>query len=404
MQKTALVLSGGGALGAYEVGVWKALRQMNIKFDIVTGTSVGALNAIMVVQKDFRKCLNVWQNISFANIYKDNINQNIDIKSLYKKYAKEFLKNGGMNPIMLENLVDEVYDENKFYKSKIDYGIITVNARTLKPKMLTKKDIKPDKLVDYAIASATCFPAFKMKQIDNEKYIDGGYYDNMPINLAIDMGAQRIIAVDLQAMGFKRRIKKFDGTIDIVKPKNKLMNVLEFNAQKSKRAINMGYNDTLKYYKLLDGDKFTFKKNHLRNNYKRNINNFKDILRKIVAKESNNKVANAILNKYNIIFFDTKTQESEFNKIVENCGKLFKLKDDPIYSIRKYNKKIVIELNLVDDFDYKKIKSSIKNISKKTIVKIMYNMIKDGLTKELFALANLFSSEFFMAVYFATIS
>ena len=48
----AVVLSGGGSKGAYQIGVWKALRQLNIKYEIVAGTSVGALNGAMMVQKN----------------------------------------------------------------------------------------------------------------------------------------------------------------------------------------------------------------------------------------------------------------------------------------------------------------------------------------------------------------
>ena len=51
----ALVLSGGGSKGSYQIGVWKALRDMNIKFDIVTGTSVGALNALMLLSNKKEK-------------------------------------------------------------------------------------------------------------------------------------------------------------------------------------------------------------------------------------------------------------------------------------------------------------------------------------------------------------
>ena len=57
----ALVLSGGGARGAYQMGVWKALRRLNKKFDIVTGTSIGALNGMMYAQKHYCKCLNMWK-------------------------------------------------------------------------------------------------------------------------------------------------------------------------------------------------------------------------------------------------------------------------------------------------------------------------------------------------------
>ena len=51
----AVVLSGGGARGAYEAGVWKALKKLHIKYDIVTGTSIGANNGFMMVQKDLGK-------------------------------------------------------------------------------------------------------------------------------------------------------------------------------------------------------------------------------------------------------------------------------------------------------------------------------------------------------------
>ena len=49
--KRAVVLSGGGSKGSYEIGVWKALRRLHIKYDIVTGTSIGALNGALMTQK-----------------------------------------------------------------------------------------------------------------------------------------------------------------------------------------------------------------------------------------------------------------------------------------------------------------------------------------------------------------
>ena len=51
--KTALVLSGGGAKGAYEAGCVRALQEIGYEFDLVCGTSIGALNGLLVAQKDF---------------------------------------------------------------------------------------------------------------------------------------------------------------------------------------------------------------------------------------------------------------------------------------------------------------------------------------------------------------
>ncbi len=52
---TALVLGGGGAHGAYQIGVWQALKEHDINFEIITGTSVGALNGALILQADMKK-------------------------------------------------------------------------------------------------------------------------------------------------------------------------------------------------------------------------------------------------------------------------------------------------------------------------------------------------------------
>lgn len=66
--KTALVLCGGGAKGAYEVGCIRALQQLNIKIDIVCGTSIGALNGLLVVQQDYDALEKLWQEMSIEKV------------------------------------------------------------------------------------------------------------------------------------------------------------------------------------------------------------------------------------------------------------------------------------------------------------------------------------------------
>ena len=60
----ALVLGGGGAKGSYEVGVFKALRKLHMKFDIVTGVSIGSINGAFYVANEYKKCLKMWQKIN----------------------------------------------------------------------------------------------------------------------------------------------------------------------------------------------------------------------------------------------------------------------------------------------------------------------------------------------------
>ena len=70
MTKLGLVLSGGGSKGAYEIGVYKALKKLKKEINIVTGTSVGAINGVFVAQNDLKGSLNFWDHVTFKNIPK----------------------------------------------------------------------------------------------------------------------------------------------------------------------------------------------------------------------------------------------------------------------------------------------------------------------------------------------
>ena len=58
-----LILAGGGAKGAYQIGVWKALKELKIKINAVIGNSVGALNGAFIAQNDIDKAIRLWKNI-----------------------------------------------------------------------------------------------------------------------------------------------------------------------------------------------------------------------------------------------------------------------------------------------------------------------------------------------------
>ena len=65
----ALVLGGGGAKGSYEVGVWKALNKLNMKFDIVTGVSIGSINGAFYAANEYKKCLKMWRTITTNDLF-----------------------------------------------------------------------------------------------------------------------------------------------------------------------------------------------------------------------------------------------------------------------------------------------------------------------------------------------
>lgn len=270
--KTAIVLSGGGAKGAYQIGFWKAIRELKINYDIVCGTSIGALNGAFMVQGNYTDAFKLWYFMDYKKVINDKIEGSYyDSKTRKKiilKYAKGVIK-GGLNVPGLEKIVSDNLNYDLFYNSNVDYGLVTVKFPKIKPVMLTKNEIPKELLKDYLLASAACFPAFKMKKINNETYIDGGYYDNMPIDLAINMGADNIICVDLRAPGKTKKIVNKNIPIKIISSKNEIGNFLALEKDQARRSMRLGYNDTMKAFNKLDGTYYTFKKDSLNRNYKR---------------------------------------------------------------------------------------------------------------------------------------
>ncbi|MEG0737055.1 MAG: patatin-like phospholipase family protein, partial [Longicatena sp.] len=179
--KKALVLGGGGSKGAYEIGVWKALNELDMKFDIVTGTSIGALIGVLVVQDDYEKALQLWEHLSVEDVMVNGVNMDMDIelimsqKGKYIDFLSSYLHHKGADISPFVEIVKNMYDPKKFFESKLDYGCMTVNFSKHCAQPMLKKDMSEIDVVDYIIASASCFPAFPMKIINDEKFIDGGY-------------------------------------------------------------------------------------------------------------------------------------------------------------------------------------------------------------------------------------
>lgn len=386
----AIVLSGGGSKGAYEIGAWKAFRKLKIKYDVVTGTSVGALNGVMMVQKNFKKALKIWKNINYDRIV-DNSNLDED-NNFTKFYVKSFIRNGGASITGLEQLVDVVVDEKKFYKSNINFGLITYNFSKLKPVILTKDKIKKGELKKYIIASSTCFPFFKTKEINDDQYIDGGYYDNLPINLALSLGATEIIAVDLKAIGIKQKVKDTNVKITYIMPNNDIGNMLAFEKKLSRRNIKYGYNDTMKVFNKLEGNKLTFKKGELQKNYDKYSKKYFETLNEIFGKNVNDIISKNNSNKF-----------SHFNSVLEETGILFSVEESTIYKSNKYNKILKKYLRKTKDIsDQNSIKKIMSVFNKEQIIKYIYMMLIKNINENKNKINNyalIMQEEVLMAVY-----
>lgn len=378
----AIVLSGGGSKGSYQIGVWRALRKLHIKYDIVTGTSVGALNGALMVQNKFHKAIKLWSKINMELLFGDEATNSTKIKDVLNMYRINFFKNGGMDVKILEDVIDKYIDKDTFYNSKIDFGLVAVNLSGKKAVQMKKKDIPKDKLTDYLMASASCYPAFQKKDIDGNKFIDGGVFDNMPINLAIDLGADSIIAVDLCAPGIKARPKKHVETITI-KPNNKLTNFLNFYEEGSIRNIKFGYNDTMKVFGKYKGYKYTFKKKKIDDEISEYHKLFIYNLNQILNSEK-------LIKLIDVNLIDT---EKLIIKTAEEIGLLLNFDETKIYKFKKFNKKLL-----------KSFKNNKSNSKKILTIKELYEMMLKKDYKLLRTIGILHPKEFIEALYLYTIS
>ena len=143
----------------------------------------------------------------------------------------------------------------------MDYGIPVVSLPAFEAHYLFKEDIPTGRLTDYIVASASAFPAIHSYEIDGVDYIDGGYADEIPVNMAMQKGATHVIAVNLKGMGLVKydSIKKAPNLV-YIEPKWDLGNILIFDRANAKRIMRLGYLDTMKALGLLDGSYFAFAK------------------------------------------------------------------------------------------------------------------------------------------------
>lgn len=259
-----LVLEGGGAKGAYHVGAYKALKELDVEIGGIAGTSIGALNGAVLVQGDLEKLEDIWVNTKSSDLFdidEKTINdlrsfnlQEINLPYLFN-VSREILINKGLDTSKIRALLESFIDEDKIRKSKLDFGIVTINLTDKKPMELLKEDIPKGKLVDYLLASAN-LPAFKQETMDGKKFLDGGFHDNLPIGVLVKKGYTDFIAVRTFGIGIVKKQKDKNLKITYIQPVEPLGGVLDFNKEQSEKDILLGYYDTMKALKKLKGYKY----------------------------------------------------------------------------------------------------------------------------------------------------
>lgn len=233
--KLALVLSGGGARGAYEAGVIHYIRTQlpshcrNRHFDVICGASVGALNSCFmastahVPELQGNEIFNLWEKVREENIYKRNLKALFDFLSKSSRgVLLKFLKRSGSDTPHFPGFLDtspflpfiEQAIPWKRIARNVQEGfldalsIVTTNVFTGRLELFIQKSEKTrylgDAIVHYgpiepvhAAASAAIPVIFPSVMINEIAYTDGGLRLNTPLSPAIHLGAESIMVIGL---------------------------------------------------------------------------------------------------------------------------------------------------------------------------------------------------------------
>ncbi len=250
-----LVLEGGGAKGAYQIGAWKALKEAGVKIKGIAGVSVGALNGALICMDNLERAEEIWKNIDYSKVMAvsdDTIKalKNKNFKSLglteLINSGLQFFKDGGFDVTPLKNLISEVVgDEGEIRNSCRELFAVTYSVSDRKELAVDVRTSEIGTVKDMLLASAN-FLAFKNEKLNGKKYIDGGGFNNVPINVLLDHGYQDIIVIRIYGWGFdKERVVKIPENVTVahIAPRQDLGGILEFDKRLARKNMTLGYYD-----------------------------------------------------------------------------------------------------------------------------------------------------------------
>lgn len=264
--QTALVLGGGGARGAYQIGVWRALQELKINFSIVTGTSVGALNGGLILLNDLKAASQLWESLSTDQVLQfpaataDTHALNLLLRQV-RSLTFTALRENGASTEPLSRLMQKIFDGKKMLQSKKQLYVCTTRLSDFSEHVYHFKKEQLKTALQWLGASASFYPAMKATEIAGDFYIDGGYRNNVPVDVAVAKGATECIVVDVKGPGFTKNYQPPSNvaTISLSSPWT-LGSFLVFDPQRSKYNLRLGYLETLKYFQRYTGFWYTFVK------------------------------------------------------------------------------------------------------------------------------------------------
>lgn len=251
-----LVLAGGGAKGIYQIGAWRAIRELDIPITCVVGTSVGAMNGAMIACGQYEGAVALWENMSIEKGFALPEPLRVPDRLFSLKNAdillKELWRNGGLDISPIRRELEALVDEQTLRDSPVEFGLVTFELSRRQPRHLFRDQIPKGKLMDYIMASSA-YPGLKQPEIYGHKFLDGGVVDNVPVKMMMRRHPDNIIVVNIGDVGLPKDIDP-KRNIVYVKPLDSLGTAFEFQPETARTKMDMGWYDTMKAFGKFSGE------------------------------------------------------------------------------------------------------------------------------------------------------
>lgn len=338
---------------------------MGYEFSTITGTSIGAINGAFLAMNKFDEIYSIWQEGEVNKLIetdKEMLGKVLDLKFSGENitdifdYILKIIDEGGLNITPLKNLLRKHIDEKELRDSKIELGLVTISFTDFKPIEIFIEDIPKGKVIDYIIASAS-LPIFKLEKLDGKTFLDGGFYDNVPINLITKKNVKDIIVVETNGIGRRKKFDDRDLNIIRIKPSKKISRILEVDPRVMRRNLEIGYLDAYKTINKYHGNNYYIK---IEENEKYFINKIANLDKKKIKDIYKLFNYEGKINKRNLIervipilgnvlkIGDDYSYIDLFLNLNEEIAKYYNISNMKIYTYSEFNKIIV------ESFDFEK--------------------------------------------------
>lgn len=262
MDKLGIVLDGGGGRGAYQIGVWKYLKESKLYNSIsaISGTSVGGLNSCLFALDEYNLAETIWTQ----KIQDKILSIDIDIKEICSKIALQFgIQNfvpgasiisfftmlstsGCFSRKGLIEIIDEYLDLNELSKMEFPIYATCVELPLFETRYFKLNGYDTETIKKILLATSAIPIIFPKEEIEGKYYYDGGIKDNSPITPLYEEGCTDIIVIHLKADEILKDRREGVNIYEIC-PQEDLGNffkgTLDFSTEGAYRRIEQGYRD-----------------------------------------------------------------------------------------------------------------------------------------------------------------